>query len=142
MALSPLALAGITPAPMAAAVAAATTQAAEPAVQVTPTVATLDNGAAGHSTSEQQAQSYPGQPRQTQPGIIDPMARALDEINSQLKAWSTELHFEVDKDAHRVVVSIIDVESGDVIRTVPNETVIRIAKMIVKLQGQAVETTA
>lgn len=70
------------------------------------------------------------------------MARALDEINSQLKAWSTELHFEMDNDAHRIVVSIIDVESGDVIRTVPNEEVIRIAKMIVKLQGQAVETTA
>jgi flagellar protein FlaG len=59
-----------------------------------------------------------------------------------LKAWSTQLQFELDPNAHRVVVSIVDAQSGDVIRTVPSDAVIRVAKMIVKLQVQAVETTA
>ncbi|CFW11514.1 flagellar protein [Bordetella pertussis] len=36
----------------------------------------------------------------------------------------------------------MDAETGDVLRTIPSEAVIRIAKMIVKMQGNAVETTA
>ncbi|MFQ6689169.1 flagellar protein FlaG, partial [Bordetella pertussis] len=71
-----------------------------------------------------------------------PMDRALEEINAQLKAWSTQLQFEIDPDVHQVVVSIVDAETGDVLRTIPSEAVIRIAKMIVKMQGNAVETTA
>lgn len=71
-----------------------------------------------------------------------PMEKALDDINNQLRAWSTELQFEIDPDVHAVVVSVLDSESGEVLRTIPSETVLRIAKMIVKMQGNAVETTA
>jgi flagellar protein FlaG len=71
-----------------------------------------------------------------------PLEKALDEINEQMKAWSTQLQFEVDPDVHQVVVSVVDAKSGDVIRTIPSEAVLKIAKMIVNMQGNGIKTTA
>ena len=67
---------------------------------------------------------------------------AIEEINTTMNAWATNLRFEIDPEAHRLVVSVVDTESGDVLRTVPNEAAIRIAKMVVGLQGKMVDTTA
>lgn len=83
-----------------------------------------------------------GSPDPRQASQQEPSERALEEINSQLRAWSTELQFELDPDIQKIVVSVRDSESGEVLRTIPSEAVIRIAKMIVKMQGNAVETTA
>lgn len=97
----------------------------EPARQVTPSAAVPQTGV---STKDENSGG--------------PMEQALQDINNTLKAWSTGMRFDVDPDAQRVVVSIIDNESGKVLRTVPSDAVIRIAKMIVQLQGQNVRTSA
>lgn len=65
---------------------------------------------------------------------------SLSEINDSLQAWATGMRFDIDPEAQRLVVSIIDSQSGEVLRTVPSDAVIRIAKMIVQLQGQHVNT--
>ena len=67
---------------------------------------------------------------------------SLAEINNGLQAWATGMRFDIDPEAQRLVVSIIDSKSGEVLRTVPSDAVIRIAKMIVQLQGQNVDTKA
>ena len=67
---------------------------------------------------------------------------ALDEVNNRLQAWSTGMQFKFDEEADRIVVSIIDNHSGEVLRTVPSEAVLQVAKMIVQLQGQGVDTKA
>jgi flagellar protein FlaG len=59
-----------------------------------------------------------------------------------MKAWSTQLQFEIDPDVHQVVVSVVDAESGDVVRTIPSEAVLKIAKMIVNMQGNGIKTSA
>ena len=59
-----------------------------------------------------------------------------------MQAWSTGMRFDVDDDAQRVVVSIIDSATGEVLRTVPSDAVIRVAKMIVQLQGKGINTQA
>lgn len=96
----------------------------EPALQVT---ASSDNQGSGSATS--------GHPPPQQ-------GDALDEINGSLQAWATGMRFEMDPDAQRLVVSIIDSKTGETLRTVPSDAVIRIAKMIVQLQGQNVDTKA
>lgn len=123
--INPAAPAALPPvaAPMAVA-------ALEPTQTVIPTGNAANQNAAGSSTSEQQKASS------------QPIEKALEEINSQMQAWSTQLQFDVDQDANRVVVSIVDSQTGDVIRTIPSEAVLRIAKMIVKLQGNAIQTEA
>jgi len=67
---------------------------------------------------------------------------AIAEINASLTAWSTNLRFDVDPDLNRLVVSVIDPDSGEVLRTIPNEVVMRIAKFAAGLQGKLVDTAA
>lgn len=101
----------------------------EPARQVTPTGEIIG---AGNSAQRQAKHDSTGKP----------LEQALEDVNNSLKAWSTGMRFDIDPDAQRVVVSIIDSESGEVLRTVPSDAVIKIAKMIVQLQGQSVSTSA
>ena len=125
MAVTPIAPASFAPAP-----AAPAPLAPDPAVSVVPTAAATNSGASDNATSDQSdSQKLP-------------LDKALDEINDQMKAWSTQLQFEIDPNVHQVVVSVIDAESGDVIRTIPSETLLKIAKMIVNMQGNGIKTTA
>lgn len=70
------------------------------------------------------------------------LEKALESVNDSLKAWSTGMRFEMDEDAQRLVVTIVDSATGDVLRTIPSEAVLRVAKMIVQLQGSGVDTQA
>lgn len=125
MAVTPLAPASFAPAPVATPPVAP-----DPSVSVAPAAAATNSGASDSATSDQSdSQKLP-------------LDKALDEINDQLKAWSTQLQFEIDPNVHQVVVSVIDAESGDVIRTIPSETLLKIAKMIVNMQGNGIKTTA
>ncbi|WLW59313.1 MULTISPECIES: flagellar protein FlaG [Achromobacter] len=120
----------IAPPSFAPAAAAAGPIAPAPAVSVLPAAAATNSGASDSATSEQSDSQKP------------PLDKALNEINDQMKAWSTQLQFEIDPDVHQVVVSVLDAESGEVIRTIPSETVLKIAKMIVNMQGNGIKTTA
>lgn len=71
---------------------------------------------------------------------MNPLEKALEMVNNNMKAWSTGMRFEVDPEAQRVVISIVDTATGDVLRTVPSDAVIRMAKMIVQLQGASIDT--
>ena len=89
------------------------------------------------------ARLNPGSPQQqaqnTEPKPLDD---TLDDLNARMQAWSTGLRFNVDEDAQRVVVSIVDSATGEVLRTVPSDAVLKVAKMIVQMQGQMVNTKA
>lgn len=125
MAVTPLAPATFAPAPIAAVPIVA-----DPSVTVAPPAASTNSSGTDSATSEQSnSQKLP-------------LDKALDEINEQMKAWSTKLQFEVDPDVHQVVVSVVDAKSGDVIRTIPSEAVLKIAKMIVNMQGNGIKTSA
>lgn len=65
---------------------------------------------------------------------------ALREVNASLKAIGLE--FEVDEDTDKMVVKVIDKETGEMIRQMPSEEVIRIAKVLGKMQGMLVSETA
>ena len=133
MAVSPLHPAAPLPvAPVAAAVPPA---AADPALAVMASAVTATASATDSNGTRDPSSDSSPQQQQT-------IEKALEDINEQMKAWSTQLQFEVDPDINRVVVSVVDAESGDVVRTIPSDAVLRIAKMIVKLQGNAVETSA
>jgi len=63
----------------------------------------------------------------------------LDEIsellNFEMKARSTNLNFSVDEPTNRVVVKVINSDTGDVIREVPSEAILRVSKNIEALKG-------
>ncbi|MFT0531462.1 flagellar protein FlaG [Castellaniella hirudinis] len=107
----------------------------EPAVQVTPAE---DARASTSRQAGQQDAALLADPNAPQSSL----EKALEAVNDSLKAWSTGVRFEMDKDAQQLVVSIVDSASGDVIKTIPSEAMLRIAKMIVQLQGSGVDTQA
>lgn len=60
---------------------------------------------------------------------------ALAEINQSLKMASIGVRFEFDKEAHTMITKVVDVESGEMIRQMPSEEVVRISKALGQLQG-------
>lgn len=99
--------------------------------------ATGDAQNSGFTTTDQNLQQ-----QQQNNSTESSLDRMLNQINESMTAWSTGMRFDMDEDAQRVVVSIVDSKTGDVIRTVPSDAVIQIAKIITKLQGTAVDTKA
>ena len=107
----------------------------DPAVQVTAAGETLNgNGASRGATLPGAANGA-----DDQENTLD---KALEMVNSNMEAWSTGMRFDMDDEAQRLVVSIVDNSTGEVLRTVPSEAVLRVAKMIVHLQGQVINTKA
>ncbi|WGQ36740.1 flagellar protein FlaG [Alcaligenes sp. CHO6] len=102
-----------------------------------PSAATTVTPAKETGTDTQLQQRWPDK-REPLPGMVNTLDDTLEQINNSLQAWSTGIRFDMDDEAQRLVVSIVDNTTGEVLRTVPSDAVIQIAKMIVQLQGNAV----
>ena len=68
--------------------------------------------------------------------------RAVNEVNAALESRSVGLQFEIDKDTDKVVVKVVDRENGEVIRQIPSEEVLRVAKVMGKAPGLLVSLSA
>ena len=60
---------------------------------------------------------------------------AVKEINSELEKLQSELGFSVDKVANDVVITVKRKESGEIVRQIPSETVLKLAHNFEKLKG-------
>jgi len=60
---------------------------------------------------------------------------AAEKINEFIETMTHDLSFSVDKETKRTVVKVLERESGEVIRQIPAEEVLRIAKMLDELKG-------
>ena len=67
---------------------------------------------------------------------------AVNEVNQALKTLATNLKFEVDGDSGRTLVKVIDQDSGEVLRQIPSEATIRIARSLDKMVGLLLKTQA
>lgn len=83
------------------------------------------------------SQAVPSTNQDPQPGSLE---KALQQLNEKMQPWATGIKFEIDSELDRLVVSIIDNHSGEVLRTIPSETLLQIAKMITTFQGQNIDT--
>ena len=60
---------------------------------------------------------------------------AVQAVNTSLETRSVSLQFEIDKDTDKVIVKVVDQTNGVVIRQIPTEEVVRIAKVMGKAPG-------
>jgi flagellar protein FlaG len=67
---------------------------------------------------------------------------AVRAVNTALQIRSIGIQFEIDNDTDKVIVKVIDRNSGEVIRQIPNEEVVRIAKVMGEMPGLLVDQTA
>lgn len=60
---------------------------------------------------------------------------AIEALNAAVKKVPTSLHFSVDDASKRFVVQVTDSDTGEVIRKVPGDAILRIARQIESLKG-------
>ncbi len=64
---------------------------------------------------------------------------AVREINETLRILATSLRFEVDQESHRTLVKVVDRDTGEVLRQIPSEATIQIARTLDKLVGHLID---
>jgi flagellar protein FlaG len=62
------------------------------------------------------------------------LKQAVENINKSLKQSNKNLEFSVDTDTKKVLVKLVDTETGDVIREIPGEEALAIARSIDQYQ--------
>ncbi len=63
---------------------------------------------------------------------------AAEKANEFIKSMDNELQFSVDKDTEKVVVKVVDKQTGDVIRQIPSKEMLEIAKALDTLHGMII----
>lgn len=53
---------------------------------------------------------------------------AVASLNDYVQSIERDLHFSVDEDLKRTVVKVVDSDSGDVIRQIPEDVVLELAR--------------
>lgn len=91
-----------------------------PSTAAAPAAAAASQTAAAPVVQQQQPKPKPV------PRDIEAVARQLESF---LKRVSRELEFHVDSSSGRVVCSVRDSQTGDLIRQIPNEEVLRLAEL-------------
>lgn len=71
----------------------------------------------------------------------DNVKDAVRALNDQMTASKTGLGFAVDESLGRPVVTVRNTQSGEIVRQIPNEVVVRVAHSIDELKGLLLNTT-
>lgn len=68
--------------------------------------------------------------------------QAVQEMAQRAASANTTLDFRVEEDSGRVVVSIVDASDGTVLRQMPSEEALRIARSLAKLEPHLIDRQA
>jgi len=78
------------------------------------------------------------------PQVIDQsqIRKALEEANRKMQSLGGSLEFSVDQQTGKTVVRIIDTSTNQLIRQIPSEEMLTIAKSLDRLQGLLIKQHA
>jgi flagellar protein FlaG len=78
------------------------------------------------------------------PAAVDQkeVTRVIHQVSQELQKTNPELQMEVDSDLDRVIIKIVDGQSGQVIRQIPAQDLVNLAKQLKGLNGLLVEKHA
>ena len=68
--------------------------------------------------------------------------QAVKNINRALQDQSQDVEFSVDSESERTVIKVVDQKTKEVLRQIPSEEVVEIAKALDRLQGLIIKQTA
>ena len=94
-------------------------------------------------TASAPAATQTGSSKSTVP-ITDPelVKKAAEKINEFIQSNSRNLQFSVDKHLNRIIVKVVDKETGEVIRQIPAEETLAIASSLDAPQGVIIRSKA
>ncbi len=64
------------------------------------------------------------------------------ELNKAMEATNTKLTFVVDQESKKAIVKVVDAETNRVIRQIPSEEAVLVAKKISRMMGILYDTSA
>jgi flagellar protein FlaG len=70
------------------------------------------------------------------------VAQAVEQVNAHLDAQNRAIVFAIDPDTKAVVVKLIDKQDNQVLRQVPSQEMLEIAKALDQLQGRLLRSQA
>ncbi|MCG8323946.1 MAG: flagellar protein FlaG [Thiotrichales bacterium] len=98
-------------------------------------VKTSDSQASGRTAAtpvQAKRQDLPGNAVTANSSSVDAtgkqVGQVVDDLNIKLQNVRRELHFSVNKDSGRTIITVIDSETKEVIRQIPPEEVVALAE--------------
>ena len=73
---------------------------------------------------------------------LEQVNQAVKNINNSLQTLSQDLEFSVDSDSQRTVIKVIDQKTKEVIRQIPSEEALEIAKTLDSVKGLLIKQEA
>jgi flagellar protein FlaG len=73
---------------------------------------------------------------------LDDVKQAVQDINKSLQSLSQGLEFSVDTDTKEVIVKVIDQQTKEVLRQMPSEEALQIAKALDQVLGKLIKEKA
>jgi len=86
------------------------------------------------STAEARLPGAGKEPQSTQPTQKE-LQQAVDELQRKVQTFAPDLRFSVDHDTGRTVVTVTDADTQELIRQIPAEEALRLAKEIDRMEG-------
>ncbi|MCQ4347254.1 flagellar protein FlaG [Pseudomonas stutzeri] len=68
------------------------------------------------------------------------LAASVQQLNAELQSFGIEFEFS-DSD-HRLITRVVDSETGELIRQIPSEEVLRMARSLAETSGRLLQTSA
>jgi len=90
-------------------------------------------------SSKEKEVAQPRKALQKDTRTAEEIRKDLEGINNQLRIANRSIQFSIDEGSHDIVVRVVDKESGEVIREVPPESVIRLREHMAEISGLLVE---
>lgn len=73
---------------------------------------------------------------------MEQVNEAVKQLNNAMKVMSQGLEFSVDHDVNKVVVKVVDQQTQEVLRQMPSEEALEIAKALDRVQGLLIRQKA
>ena len=70
------------------------------------------------------------------------MQQLVDDLSDMMSVMRKGLAFKIDESSGKNIVSVMDVDSGDIIRQIPNEEAIKLAQKLSEVTGLLMKTEA
>lgn len=132
---------------VSAAGATASPASTAPTAQHTNQAPSVPSAAAGSSAAQsKQTRDLPPPPNkrdvlETITQVADDIREAIETLNKTLDLGKTKAMISHDADLNRYIVKIADEESGEIIREIPSEAVLKFARNLQEIKGLLFDKT-
>lgn len=97
--------------------------------------------AAGGTPPPAQAQAQAAAQKPEAPTAAD-LQRTVQDAKGVADAAGANLQFSIDKDSGKTIVKVVDVQTSEVIRQIPSEELVSLARNMTKLEGMLLDQKA